>query len=107
VQVTKGNWEARPERLSFQAGDGYKPQWIGGYIYYPSTEDGTSQRHFYRIHPNGSGKEKLSWREGINVGVVSEDGAHIAWQIADLDNPASPTAHGLNSGSTRGRRPAL
>jgi len=88
VQVTKGNWEARPERLSFQAGDGYKPQWIGDYIYYPSTEDGTSQRHFYRIRPDGSGKEKLSWREGINVGVVSEDGAHIAWQIADLDNPA-------------------
>ncbi|MCP5110933.1 MAG: hypothetical protein GY953_08875, partial [bacterium] len=87
VQVTKGSWEARPERLSFHAGGGPGPQWIGDYIYYPSTEDGTSERHFYRIKPDGTGKEKLSTREGVSSGIVSEDGQHIAWLVADLNNP--------------------
>ena len=56
VQITRGNWEIRQEPFSS------KPQWIGDWIYYSSTEDGTSQRQFYRIHPDGSGKEKLSRR---------------------------------------------
>ena len=88
IQVTKGNWEARPERLSFHASGGPDPQWIGDHIYYPSTEDGTSERHLYRIQPDGTGKEKLSTREGVNNGIVSEDGKHIAWLVADLNNPA-------------------
>ncbi|MCW5977184.1 MAG: S9 family peptidase [Bryobacteraceae bacterium] len=85
VQVTRGAWEARPERFSF--GEGFAPQWAGDYIYYASTEEGTSERHFYRIRPDGSGKEKLSRREGINLGLVSEDGARTAWLIAGLNTP--------------------
>ena len=81
VQVTRGRFETRPETFDFD------PQWVGDYIYYPSTEDGTSERHFYRIRPDGTGKEKLSRREGLNCGLVSEDGAHIAWLLAGLDNP--------------------
>jgi dipeptidyl aminopeptidase/acylaminoacyl peptidase len=81
VRVTRGRFETRPETF------GFDPQWVGDYIYYPSTEDGTSERHFYRIRPDGTGKEKLSRREGLNCGLVSEDGAHIAWLLADLDNP--------------------
>ena len=80
-QVTRGQFEARPENFSFN------PQWIGEYIYYPSTEDGTSERHFYKIRPDGTDKQKLSTREGLNSGLVSEDGAHIAWRLADLNNP--------------------
>ena len=86
VQVTRGEWEVRPEWLSFDTT--HEPQWIGEYIYYPSTEEGTNERHFYRIRPDGTGKERLSWREGVNCGVVSEDGRYIAFQIADLENPA-------------------
>jgi len=89
VKVTDGEFETRPEQImGFQSGAGQPPQWIGDYIYYPSTEDATSERHFYRIHPDGTGKEKLSSREGINLGVVSEDGEHIAWTLTDLDSPS-------------------
>lgn len=80
-QVTRGQWEIHTEMFSED------PQWIREYIYYTSTEQATSERHLYRIRPDGSGKERLSSREGVNVGIVSEDGRHIAWQIADLDNP--------------------
>jgi dipeptidyl aminopeptidase/acylaminoacyl peptidase len=85
-QVTRGRFEARPETFSF--GKGFEPQWIGDYVYYPSTEDGTSERHLYRIRPDGTGKEKLSRREGINLGLVSEGSKHIAWLFADLKNPS-------------------
>jgi len=91
VKVTDGAYETRPEQtMGFQpVGDtGRLPQWIGDYIYYPSTEDATSERHLYRIRPDGNGKEKLSSREGINLGAVSEDGEHIAWIMTDLENPS-------------------
>jgi len=89
VQVTRGDFETRPEQImGFQGGAGQPPQWIGDYIYYPSTEDGTAERHFYRIRPDGTDKEKLSSREGINLGVVSGDGLHIAWNLTDLENPS-------------------
>ena len=88
IRVTRGEWEARPTRLSFQAGGSQKPQWIGDYIYYQSTEDGTNERQTYRIRADGSGKERLSTGEGVRAAVVSEDGAYIAWQRADLENPA-------------------
>jgi len=86
-QVTRGPFEARPEGFSFDPEE-YGPQWVGDYLYYLSTEDGTAERHFYRIRPDGTGKERLSSHEGINVGVVSEDGRHIAWLRADLEHPA-------------------
>ncbi len=88
VQVTRGKWEARGEWLSFDFGSTFGPQWVGDFIYYSSTEDGTSQRHLYRIKPDGAGKERLSTGNGIRVGLVSEDGAHIAWQIADRNWPS-------------------
>src|ERR1019366_8620109 len=47
----------------------------------------TSERQFYRIHPDGSGKEKLSSHEGLNIGIVSEDGHDIAMMMADVKNP--------------------
>jgi len=80
-QITKGEFEARAERFT------QEPQWIGDWIYFSSTEPGPSERHLYRIHSDGSGKEKLSSRSGISNGVVSEDGRHIAWMLADLNNP--------------------
>lgn len=88
TQVTTGEFETRPEGIvGFLESASPSPQWIGDFIYYPSSEDGTAERHLYRIRPDGTGKEKLSTREGINFGLVSEDGEHIAWMLADLEMP--------------------
>ncbi len=80
-QITRGPWEIHGETFSED------PQWVGDYIYYASTEVSTAERHFYRIRPDGSGKEKLSTRQGLNIGLVSEDGLHTAWMLADLNAP--------------------
>jgi dipeptidyl aminopeptidase/acylaminoacyl peptidase len=79
--VTRGNFEVRGERFT------HPPQWAGGWLYFSSTEDGPDQRHFYRIRPDGTAKEKLSSRTGLNDGLVTEDARTIAWRLADLDNP--------------------
>jgi dipeptidyl aminopeptidase/acylaminoacyl peptidase len=81
TQLTKGRYEVRGERFT------HAPQWVADHLYYSSTEDSTAERHFYRIRPDGSGKQKLSKREGINDGLVSEDGRHVAWMLANLDTP--------------------
>jgi dipeptidyl aminopeptidase/acylaminoacyl peptidase len=83
VQVTRGTWEIHSEGTMYSR----DPQWVGDYLYYTSTENGTSERQFYRIKPPGTGKERLSEREGINIGVVSEDGQHRALLSADLQHP--------------------
>jgi len=80
-QITRGAFEVRAERFT------HEPQWIGEWIYFSSTEDSPSERHLYRVRPDGSGKQKLSVHAGLNDGLVSEDGRHIAWSRADLDNP--------------------
>lgn len=81
VQITKGRWELDTERF------GFAPQWVGDRLYYASTEAGTSERQFYSILPDGTGKRQLSKRAGINVGVVTEDGKHTAMLEADLQMP--------------------
>lgn len=81
-QLTRGAWEVDNDRTF-----GHEPQWAGDYIYYSSTEAGTAERQFYRIHPDGSGKERLSEGEGMNIGIVPEDGRHTAQMRADLKNP--------------------
>src|SRR5205807_828316 len=58
-------------------------QWAGGWLWYSSDEGDTAQRHFYRIRPDGSGKEKLSTGEGLHIGAVSEDGKNVALLNAD------------------------
>ena len=80
-QLTKGAFEVRGERFT------HPPQWIGDGLYFSSTEDSTAERHFYRIRPDGTAKERLSQKEGINDGLVSEDGKYVAWMLADLNNP--------------------
>ncbi len=88
VKVTEGAWEARPELLSFDlVSTPALPQWIGDYIYYESTEGGTNERQVYRIHPDGSGKQRLTTEAGVHAAAVSEDGAYVARQFADLDHP--------------------
>ena len=100
-QITRGRFECRAERFSFD--DGHDPQWIADYLYYSSTEDGPAERHLYRIRPDGSAKQRLSAREGINSGLVSEDGRQIAWQFASLEEPADLYVGDVRV--TRRRRP--
>jgi dipeptidyl aminopeptidase/acylaminoacyl peptidase len=80
-QITNGPWEIHREMFAED------PQWIGGSIYYASTEAGTSERHLYRIRPDGSGKQQLSAGPGLHIGLVSEDGRHIAWRRASEAAP--------------------
>jgi len=79
--ITKGQWEIDTERF------GFSPQWAGERVFYASTEAGTNERQFYSILPDGTGKTRISKREGINVGVVSEDGKNVALLEADLRMP--------------------
>ncbi|HKX00177.1 MAG TPA: prolyl oligopeptidase family serine peptidase [Bryobacteraceae bacterium] len=80
-QLTHGEWEIH--RDSFARA----PEWVGDSIYYSSTESGASERQFYRIRADGSDKQRLSERAGINIGAVSADGGYIAVLEADLNNP--------------------
>jgi len=80
-QLTRGAWEIHRDAIA------HAPQWIGDYLYYSSTEAGPSERQFYRIRSDGSGKQKLSTRPGINTGVVSSDGEYTAMLEADLQSP--------------------
>jgi len=80
-QITRGPWEIDTERF------GFAPQWAGDRLFYASTEAGTNERQYYSILPDGTGKQKLSKREGINVGVVSDDGMNLALLEADLQMP--------------------
>ncbi len=82
LQVTRGAWEIHKDVLL-----GRDPQWVRDYLYYSSTEAGTGERQFYRVHPDGSEKQRVSKREGLNFGVVSEDGEYIATLEADLQSP--------------------
>jgi dipeptidyl aminopeptidase/acylaminoacyl peptidase len=80
-QITTGAWELNTERF------GTQPQWAGARIFYTSTEEGTHQRHYYSILPDGTGKQKISQRPGVNTGVASEDGKHTALLSADSRHP--------------------
>jgi dipeptidyl aminopeptidase/acylaminoacyl peptidase len=81
-QITKGNWEIHREPFSTS------PQWIGEYLYYSSTTEGTAQRQFYRVRADGTGApERLSQGRGLRVAVVSEDGKATAELMADMKNP--------------------
>jgi len=81
-QLTRGAWEVDNDRTF-----GHEPQWAGEYIYYASSEAGTAERQFYRVRADGSGKERLSSREGLNIGMVSEDGSDTAMMMANLRDP--------------------
>ncbi|MDZ4802665.1 MAG: S9 family peptidase [Bryobacteraceae bacterium] len=70
VQITKGNFEIRKEPFTAD------PRWDAGWIWFSSTEGDTAQRQFYRIRPDGTGKEKLSTGEGLHIGMVSDGAKH-------------------------------
>jgi dipeptidyl-peptidase-4 len=71
TQLTHGNWETFPGRFSSD------PQWFRDYIYFGSTEVSTSERHFYRMHPDGTGKEQLTQGAGIHRAASSRPTAQL------------------------------
>ncbi|MBV9081570.1 MAG: prolyl oligopeptidase family serine peptidase, partial [Acidobacteriaceae bacterium] len=81
-QVTRGSWEIHTDTFS------HTPQWIGDFIYYSSTANGTAERQLYRVKADGSSApEQLSQHEGLNIAWISEDGKDQAILQADLKNP--------------------
>lgn len=82
-QITSGAWEVSVEWTM----SGHEPEWVGDWIYYASTEAGTAERQFYRIHPDGSAKERLSQSEGVHSGCVSGDGKYVALLSASPTQP--------------------
>lgn len=81
-QITKGSWEIHKDPFS------NNPQWIGDFIYYSSTANGTTERQFYRVRADGSAPpDQLSKHEGLNIAWVSEDGKEQAILQADIRNP--------------------
>ena len=88
-QVTRGAWEVHAERGLLR-----NPQWVGEWIYYSSSEAGTAERQFYRVRPDGSGKERLSAGEGVTTGAVSEDGSYTALLSASLARPFALAVNG-------------
>jgi dipeptidyl aminopeptidase/acylaminoacyl peptidase len=86
-QLTRGKWETFPGRFSSD------PQWVGDYIYFGSTEVSTAERHFYRMHSDGSAKEQLTHEAGIHRGFVSSDGT-IAYLRGDPSHPSELWVNG-------------
>jgi len=81
-QVTKGDWEIHNDPFS------HSPQWIGDWIYYSSTQDGTAERQYYRVKADGgTAPERLSIEAGLHIGWMTEDGKALAEMKADRKNP--------------------
>jgi dipeptidyl aminopeptidase/acylaminoacyl peptidase len=80
-QITRGPWEIRRDSFSSD------PQWEGGWIWFSSTEGDTAQRQYWRVRPDGSGKEKVSDGEGLHIGMVSDGGRHRSDQRASEFQP--------------------
>lgn len=77
-QVTKGDWEV----TSFYGYDD-KRDWI----YYQSTEPGSMERAIYRIHKNGSGKEKVAAKAGYNSAQFSSTFDYYVLQQSSSFSP--------------------
>lgn len=98
TQLTHGKYEIHREQTLY----GADPQWIGDWLYFTSTEAGPAERQFYRVHPDGTSKERLSEGEGIHIGIASNDGQHRALLSADLTHPLellvdnTPVTHRTN-----------
>ena len=81
-QITKGLWDIHNDPFS------HNPQWIGDYIYYSSTQQSTAERQYYKVKADGSSDpDRLSTREGMNIGWMSEDGTQQALLEADPKEP--------------------
>lgn len=81
VRITSGPFEIRRDSFSSD------PRWADGWIWYNSTEGDSAQRHFFRIRPDGTAKERLSSGDGLHIGIVSEDGRSVATMRADEAHP--------------------
>lgn len=88
VQLTRGPFEIRSEPFSMD------PRWAGGYIWFSSNEGDSAQRLFYRVRPDGSGKERVGPSDGVVSGIVSEDGKRVALLRADEKTPFELWADG-------------
>lgn len=78
-QITKGAWEV----TRFY---GFDPK--SRFMYYQSTEEGSTQRHLYRIRIDGKKKERLSQGPGWHTADFSPD---LSVYISRFSAPKQPT----------------
>lgn len=85
-QITKGNWEVT-EYLGFNESSKM--------VYYLSSEDSPLQRHLYSVGIDGTGKQKLSQKEGWHGVNMSRD---YSYYIQTYSAPGIPPKYTLHSG---------
>jgi dipeptidyl-peptidase 4 len=83
-QVTRGEWD-----VSAFIGLDEK----NGVIYYSSSESSPLNRGIYSINLDGTGKSRLSEKEGNNRAVFSENFAYYLNTYSDANSPAIITLH--------------
>jgi dipeptidyl-peptidase-4 len=84
TQITKGQWQMDAIKGVDEA---------AGVIYYVSTEPSPLERHFYSIKFDGSGKTKLSAKEGTNLVSMSPSCDYYLLTHASLTSPSRTTLH--------------
>lgn len=86
-QVTEGDWEVT-NYLGYDEANNR--------IYYTGTEDSPLERHLYSIGIDGTGKRKMSDREGWNSVNISRD---YKYYIETFSGPSTPSVYTLHEGN--------
>ncbi len=87
-QITRGEWAVKSAggepRKTIAAIDS-KNDWI----YYSSLEKSSVERHLYRIHSDGSGKERLTTGDGTYSVNFSPNGKYFIAEFSNINTPPS------------------
>ncbi len=85
-QITSGNWEVT-DYLGYNEDNSQ--------IYYISTEESPLERHLYSINRDGTGKMKMSGKEGVYQVNMSRD---YKFYIETYSSPETPSVYTLYEG---------
>lgn len=69
-----------------------------GNLYYTSTEEGSTQRHFYEISLKGKRKRRLSIEPGWHEPTISPDGKYFVDHFSNLSTPPSFKVYSISNG---------
>lgn len=87
-QITTGEWSVKSAgddpRKTIAAIDS-KNDWI----YYSSLEKSSVERHLYRIHSDGSGKQRLTNGDGTYRVTFSPNGKYFTAEFSNINTPPS------------------
>jgi dipeptidyl-peptidase-4 len=93
-QVTKGDWALRPSGglPGLDQAVAYideQDRWI----YFTSLADGSTERHLYRVHFDGSGMEQVTKSSGSHAIYFQPQGDYFLDRSSSLDQPPSFVLH--------------